>query len=80
MLNIKRSTRFKDMFGNWQYMVEESPKKYRGNIFRYVHNASNEMNAPEIKRQYRNHWAIMEKTINGYDFVNTKLNREKKTS
>ncbi|WP_212590522.1 reverse transcriptase domain-containing protein [Williamwhitmania taraxaci] len=80
MLKIKRSKRIKDMFGNWQYIVEESPRKYRGNVFRYVYNAANEMNAPEIKRQYRNHWSIMEKTVNAYNFVNTKLNQEKKTS
>lgn len=49
-------------------------RKYRGNYISYAYKASNEMNAPEIKRQLRNHWRILQKTIRKYDFSNTEKN------
>ncbi|SCY99356.1 reverse transcriptase domain-containing protein [Flavobacterium caeni] len=41
-------------------------RKYRGNYVRYVYKAAEEMNSPEIKRQIRNHWNILQKTIKKY--------------
>ena len=34
-------------------------RKFRGNYIKYVYNASNELEAPEIKRQVRKHWKIL---------------------
>ena len=45
-------------------------RKFRGNYIKYIYNSSEEMNAPEIKRQLRSHWKILQKTINKYDFTN----------
>lgn len=47
-------------------------RKFRGNYIKYIYNSSEEMNAPEIKRQIRNHWKILQKTINQYGFLNDK--------
>ncbi|MBG6130547.1 hypothetical protein IWQ47_002023 [Aquimarina sp. EL_43] len=30
------------------------------------------MNAPEIKRQIKNHWKILQQTMKKYDFSNVK--------
>ncbi|MCD8406124.1 hypothetical protein LNI88_10635 [Tenacibaculum dicentrarchi] len=46
-------------------------RKFRGNYLRYAYRASDDLNAPEIKRQLRNHWKILQKTIHKYDFSNT---------
>lgn len=45
-------------------------RKFRGNYIRYAYKASEELNAPEIKRQIRNHWKILQKTLKKYDFSN----------
>tara|TARA_R100000935_G_scaffold58927_1_gene100216 strand:- start:22507 stop:23184 length:678 start_codon:yes stop_codon:yes gene_type:complete len=47
-------------------------RKFRGNYLRYAYKASEELEAPEIKRQVRNHWKILQKTILKYDFSNSK--------
>lgn len=47
-------------------------RKFRGNYLRYAYRASEDLNAPEIKRQLRNHWKILQKIINKYDFSNVK--------
>lgn len=49
-------------------------RKYRGNYIKYAYRASEELNAPEIKRQLRNHWTILQKTISKYNFSNSKPN------
>jgi len=48
----------------------EITKKYRGNFIRYAYKASEIMEAPEIKRQVRNHWKILQKSISKHDFSN----------
>ncbi|MFC4097082.1 reverse transcriptase/maturase family protein [Euzebyella saccharophila] len=48
------------------------PKKFQGNYFKYLHKAANELEAPEIKRQLRNHWKILQRTMKKYDFSNVK--------
>jgi hypothetical protein len=45
-------------------------RKFRGNYLRYAYRAPDDLNAPEIKRQLRNHWKILQKTIKKYDFSN----------
>lgn len=45
-------------------------RKFRGNYLRYAYRASEDLNAPEIKRQLRNHWKILQKTIKKYEFSN----------
>ncbi|WP_299222329.1 reverse transcriptase domain-containing protein [uncultured Aquimarina sp.] len=52
--------------------IESYNRKYRGNYIKYAYKASEEMNAPEIKRQLRNHWKILQKTLKKYDFSNVK--------
>ncbi|MCG8883261.1 RNA-directed DNA polymerase (Reverse transcriptase) [Tenacibaculum finnmarkense] len=54
-------------------------RKFRGNYLRYAYRASDDLNAPEIKRQLRNHWKILQKTIHKYDFSNIDY-KNKKTS
>lgn len=53
-------------------VINKFDRKYRGNYIRYVYRASEEMNAPEIKRQVRNHWKILQATIKKYDFSNVR--------
>ena len=45
-------------------------KDYRGNFISYVYKASEIMEAPEMKKQVRNHWKILQKTMRKYDFSN----------
>lgn len=47
-------------------------RKFRGNYLRYVYKASEDLEAPEIKRQLRNHWKILQKTLKKYEFSNVK--------
>ncbi|MDO7170631.1 reverse transcriptase domain-containing protein [Mariniflexile sp. AS56] len=47
-------------------------RKFRGNFLRYAYRASDDLEAPEIKRQLRNHWKILQKTLKKYDFSNVK--------
>lgn len=59
-------------YKNQKIIIKKTTKKYRGNYIKYVYRASDEMNSPEIKRQIRNHWKILQKTISKYDFSNGK--------
>lgn len=45
-------------------------RKFRGNYLRYAYRASEDLNAPEIKRQLRNHWKILQRTMKKYEFSN----------
>ena len=47
-------------------------RKYRGNYIKYIYRASEEMNSPEIKKQIRNHWKILQKALKKYEFSNVK--------
>jgi hypothetical protein len=47
-------------------------KKYRGNFIRYALKSAEIMEAPEIKKQIRNHWRILQRTIDKYEFSNHK--------
>ncbi|WP_159024053.1 reverse transcriptase domain-containing protein [Formosa sp. L2A11] len=47
-------------------------RKFRGNYLRYAYRASDDLEAPEIKRQLRNHWRILQETLKKYDFSNVK--------
>ncbi len=46
-------------------------KKYRGNFIRYALKSAKVMDAPEIKKQIRNHWKILQRTIKRYEFSNS---------
>jgi hypothetical protein len=59
-------------FIDGKLIVNKFERKYRGNYIRYVYRASEEMQAPEIKRQVRNHWKILQTTLKRYDFSNVK--------
>jgi len=37
---------------------------------RYAYRASEDLDAPEIKKQLRNHWRILQKALKKYDFLN----------
>ena len=50
--------------------TEYFDRKFRGNYLRYAYRASDDLKAPEIKRQLRNHWKILQKTIKKYEFSN----------
>jgi len=66
-LPVKRTS-----FVNGVVETKTGERKFRGNYLRYAYRASEELEAPEIKRQLRNHWKILQKTINKYDFSNVK--------
>ena len=57
-------------FINGKAKTEYFERKFRGNYLRYAYRASDDLNAPEIKRQLRNHWKILQKTIKKYEFSN----------
>lgn len=66
-LDSKRSE-----FKNGKLVVKPFKRKFRGNYIKYIYRASEEMNAPEIKMQIRNHWKILQSTIKKYNFSNVK--------
>ena len=57
---------------NGKLSVKPFEKKYRGNYIKYIYRASEEMNAPEIKKQLRKHWKILQTTLKKYNFSNVK--------
>lgn len=59
-------------YNNGKATTEYFDRKFRGNYLRYAYRASDELEAPEIKRQLRNHWKILQKTMKKYDFSNVK--------
>ncbi|MCX7550192.1 reverse transcriptase domain-containing protein [Xanthomarina sp. F2636L] len=67
MLPTKRT-----VFINRKAKTKYFERKFRGNYLRYAYRASDEMEAPEIKRQLRNHWKILQNTMKKYDFSNVK--------
>lgn len=60
----------KNQIGSWDEKRIPIKNKYRGNALSYAHKASEIMNAPEIIRQYRNHFKILQKTVKRYEFDN----------
>jgi hypothetical protein len=54
--------------------ARQHERKYRGNFIRYAFKAAEILEAPEIKHQIKNHWNILQKTINKYNFSNGKVN------
>jgi len=60
----------KNEFRNGQQISRSFKRKYRGNFIKYAYLASDTMNAPEIKKQLRNHSKILQKAINKYEFSN----------
>ena len=67
MLPAKRTN-----FVNGKAKTEYFDRKFRGNYLRYAYRAADDLEAPEIKRQLRNHWKILQKTLKKYDFSNVK--------
>ena len=53
-------------------------KDYRGNFISYVRKSSEIMGDKNIERQVRNHWRILQATINKYNFSNRTSNRKSK--
>lgn len=62
----------KDDFGYWIRKPIIIHRKHRGNALRYANTAADIMNAPEIRKQYRNHFRILQSTIKRYNFDNCK--------
>lgn len=62
----------KSEFKNGKLVVKPFQRKFRGNYIKYIYKASEEMNAPEIKRQVRKHWKILQSTLKKYNFSNVK--------
>lgn len=67
MLPAKRTD-----YVNGKAKTEYFERKFRGNYLRYAYRASDDLEAPEIKRQLRKHWKILQKTMKKYDFSNVK--------
>ncbi len=67
LLESKRSE-----FVNGKLVVKPFQRKFRGNYIKYIYRASEEMNAPEIKKQVRKHWKILQSTLRKYNFSNVK--------
>lgn len=67
MLPSKRT-----VFINGKAKTEYFERKFRGNYIRYAYRASDDLGAPEIKRQLRKHWKILQKTLRKYEFSNVK--------
>jgi len=63
-------------FKEGKLVVTEFERKYRGNYLRYVYRAADELEAPEIKRQVRKHWKILQATLKRYDFSNVKSSND----
>ncbi|WP_452220449.1 reverse transcriptase domain-containing protein [Lacinutrix salivirga] len=57
---------------NGKAETEYFERKFRGNYLRYAYRAADDLEAPEIKRQLRKHWRILQKTMKKYDFSNVK--------
>ena len=72
LLDSKRSE-----YINGKLVVKPFLRKYRGNYIKYIYRASEEMNAPEIKKQIRGHWKILQSALRKYNFSNA---TSKKTS
>ncbi|MDV7188268.1 reverse transcriptase domain-containing protein [Lutibacter sp. TH_r2] len=66
----------KSKYINGSVFVETYERKFRGNYLRYAYKAADELDAPEIKRQLRNHWKILQRSISKYDFSNSKKDKE----
>lgn len=59
-------------YKNGKFKKISIKRKFRGNYIKYAYRASEEMNAPEIKRQVRKHWKILQRTMKKYQFSNMK--------
>ncbi|WP_430408992.1 reverse transcriptase domain-containing protein [Kordia sp.] len=59
-------------FINGKQHIHKYDRKFRGNYLRYAYRASEDLEAPEIKRQLRNHWKILQKTLRKYEFSNVR--------
>lgn len=62
----------KTIFINGKTKTDYFDRKFRGNYLRYAYRAADELNAPEIKRQLRNHWKTLQKSMKQFDFSNVK--------
>lgn len=62
----------KNHLGYWIRKPTPIQSKHRGNAIRYANTAAELMNAPEINKQYRNHFRILQETIKRYNFDNCK--------
>ncbi len=67
MLPTKRTN-----FVNSRAVTRYFDRKFRGNYLRYAYRASDDLEAPEIKRQLRRHWKILQQTLKKYEFSNVK--------
>lgn len=59
-------------FRSGKQHVKEYKRKFKGNYLRYAYRASEDLEAPEIKKQLRNHWKILQKTLRKYEFSNVR--------
>ncbi|WP_346881513.1 reverse transcriptase domain-containing protein [uncultured Algibacter sp.] len=62
----------KTRYINGEAKTEYFERKFRGNYLRYAYRAADDLEAPEIKKQLRNHWKILQSTMKKYDFSNVK--------
>ncbi|KOH43675.1 reverse transcriptase domain-containing protein [Sunxiuqinia dokdonensis] len=68
--NRRRYILTKNRLGYWARNPIEINRRHRGNALKYAQNAAEIMDAPEINRQYRNHFRILQETIGRYNFDN----------
>lgn len=62
----------KTYYINGKAKTDYFERKFRGNYLRYAYRAADDLEAPEIKRQLRKHWKILQNTLKKYDFSNVK--------
>lgn len=65
-----KTTLHKNRVGVWEEKRVSIKNRYRGNALTYAYKASEILDAPEIRKQYRNHFRILQDTIHRYKFDN----------
>ncbi|MCW0484758.1 reverse transcriptase domain-containing protein [Gaoshiqia sediminis] len=60
----------KNRLDYWTRKPIDIKRRHRGNALKYAQKAAEIMDAPEINRQYRNHFRILQDTIKKYNFDN----------
>ncbi|MER3376695.1 MAG: reverse transcriptase/maturase family protein [Allomuricauda sp.] len=66
-------------FKNGSPITKSFKRKYRGNFIKYAYMASEEMEAPEIKKQIHKHWKILQNTLRMYNFSNVEEDKSEVT-
>lgn len=69
--DIKKKVLVKNYLEHWVEDTISVKKRYRGNALTYAYKAAKIMDAKEIRKQFRNHFKILQKTIIIHKFDNS---------